>query len=324
MKKQCVITPPGRTVAGASRSNRFRIAFQQNWQLHLMILLPLIYLLIFEYGPMYGLQIAFRDYRPRKGIWGSEWVSFKHFKNFLTAYNFKNLMTNTLAISFYSIFIGFPVPIILALLLHVTQSERLKKLTQNVTYIPHFISVVVLVGIMNQILNPVGGLIGTVYELLGYDGYPMDIRSKPEAFRHLYVWSGVWQNMGWDTIIYVSALSAVSTDLHEAAEIDGANRWKRVLYVDIPSIMPTIAIMLILRCGSVMSVGYEKVYLMQNPLNLSTSEVISTFVYKVGLGKNQLSYATAIGLFNSVINCTMLLLVNWISKKASDGEHGLF
>lgn len=324
MKKQCVITPPVRTVAGASRSSRFRIAFQKNWQLHLMILLPLIYLLIFEYGPMYGLQIAFRDYRPRKGIWGSEWVSFKHFKNFLTAYNFKNLMTNTLAISFYSIFIGFPVPIILALLLHVTQSERLKKLTQNVTYIPHFISVVVLVGIMDQILNPVSGLIGTVYELLGYDGYPMDIRSKPEAFRHLYVWSGVWQNMGWDTIIYVSALSAVSADLHEAAEIDGANRWKRVLYVDIPSIMPTIAIMLILRCGSVMSVGYEKVYLMQNPLNLSTSEVISTFVYKVGLGKNQLSYATAIGLFNSVINCTMLLLVNWISKKASDGEHGLF
>lgn len=324
MKKQCVITSPGWTLTGKQNDNRFWVTFKKNWQLHLMLLLPLIYLLIFEYGPMYGLQMAFRDYRPKLGIWGSEWVGLKHFKDFLTAYNFKSLMTNTLSISLYSIFIGFPVPIILALLLHVTQSKRLKRLTQNVTYIPHFISIVVLVGIMDQILNPVGGLIGTVYELLGKDGYPTDIRSKADAFLHLYVWSGVWQNMGWDTIIYVSALSAVSSELHEAAEIDGANRWSRVLYVDIPAIMPTIAIMLILRCGSVMSVGYEKVYLMQNSLNLSTSEVISTFVYKVGLGKNQLSYAAAIGLFNSVINCAMLLIVNWVSKKASDGEHGLF
>ena len=309
---------------GKSKFHRFCTEFKKNWQLHLLMLLPFAYLLIFEYGPMYGLQIAFRDYRPRAGFWGSEWVGLEHLKSFLKAYNFKDLMTNTLSISLYSIFIGFPVPIILALLLHVTQSQRLRKLTQNISYIPHFISVVVLVGIMDQILNPVSGLIGTIYSLLGNVGYPTDVRSDPDSFRHLYVWSGVWQNMGWDTIIYVAALSGVSQELHEAAEIDGATRWKRVLHVDLPAILPTIAIMLILRCGSVMSVGYEKVYLMQNSLNLNVSEVISTYVYKVGLGKQQLSYAAAIGLFNSVINCFMLLLVNFLSKKASDGEQGLF
>ena len=309
---------------GKSEFHRFCTEFKKNWQLHLLMLLPFAYLLIFEYGPMYGLQIAFRDYRPRAGFWGSEWVGLEHLKNFLKAYNFKDLMTNTLSVSLYSIFIGFPVPIILALLLHVTQSQRLRKLTQNISYIPHFISVVVLVGIMDQILNPVSGLIGTIYSLLGNVGYPTDIRSDPDSFRHLYVWSGVWQNMGWDTIIYVAALSGVSQELHEAAEIDGATRWKRVLHVDLPAILPTVAIMLILRCGSVMSVGYEKVYLMQNSLNLNVSEVISTYVYKVGLGKQQLSYAAAIGLFNSVINCFMLLLVNFLSKKASDGEQGLF
>ena len=309
---------------GKSKFHRFCTEFKKNWQLHLLMLLPFAYLLIFEYGPMYGLQIAFRDYRPRAGFWGSEWVGLEHLKSFLKAYNFKDLMTNTLSISLYSIFIGFPVPIILALLLHVTQNQRLRKLTQNISYIPHFISVVVLVGIMDQILNPVSGLIGTIYSLLGNVGYPTDVRSDPDSFRHLYVWSGVWQNMGWDTIIYVAALSGVSQELHEAAEIDGATRWKRVLHVDLPAILPTIAIMLILRCGSVMSVGYEKVYLMQNSLNLNVSEVISTYVYKVGLGKQQLSYAAAIGLFNSVINCFMLLLVNFLSKKASDGEQGLF
>lgn len=302
----------------------FWTKFRKNWQLHLMILLPFAYLLLFDYGPLYGLQIAFRDYRPRTGIWGSEWVAFEHFKAFLTTYNFKTLMTNTLAISLYSIFLGFPVPIILALMLHVTRNDSLRKLTQNVSYMPHFISIVVLVGLINQILNPINGLIGTLYRALGNDGYPADIRSSASAFRHLYVWSGIWKDMGWDTIIYVAALSAVSSDLHEAAELDGASRWRRVLHIDIPAIMPTIAIMLILRCGSVMSVGYEKVYLLQNDLNLSKSEVISTYVYKAGLNRQQFSYATAIGLFNSVINSAILLLVNFISKKVSDGENGLF
>ncbi|MCQ2419980.1 MAG: ABC transporter permease subunit [Clostridia bacterium] len=298
--------------------------FKKNWQLHLIILVPLVYLLIFEYGPMVGLQIAFRDYRPKTGIWGSTWVGLKHFKAFLTSYNIKTLLTNTLSISLYSIFIGFPIPIIFALLLHVTQRDKLRRVTQNIAYMPHFISIVVMVGILDQVLNPVNGLIGTVYHLLGNIGYPADVRSDAGAFRHLYVWSGIWQNMGWDTIIYVAALSAVSQDQHEAAEIDGASRWQRILHVDIPAILPTIAIMLILRCGSVMSVGYEKAYLMQNDLNLRTSEVISTYVYKVGLGKNQLSYAAAIGMFNSVINCVMLVLVNFTAKKASDGEQGLF
>ena len=312
------------TVHSSLQGNRLLRDIKKNWQLHLIILIPIVYLLIFEYGPMVGLQIAFRNYRPRTGIWGSEWVSLKHFKAFLTSYNFKTLLSNTLSISLYSIFVGFPIPVIFALFLHITQHDKLKRLTQNVSYMPHFISVVVMVGILDQILNPVSGLIGTVYQLLGYNGYPADVRTNAGAFRHLYVWSGIWQNMGWDTIIYVAALSGVSLDQHEAAEIDGASRWQRVLHVDIPAILPTIAIMLILRCGSVMSVGYEKVYLMQNDLNLRASEVISTYVYKVGLGKNQFSYAAAIGVFNSVVNCIMLVLVNFIAKKASDGEHGLF
>ena len=312
---------------GCSRQQEgssFWRAFKKNWQLHLFMLLPLVYLLIFDYGPMVGLQIAFRDYRPRLGFWGSEWVGLKHFRAFLTSYNFKTLLTNTLSISLYSIFVGFPIPIILALLLHVTKHEQLRKLTQNTSYMPHFISIVVMVGILDQILNPVNGLFGTLYRMLGNTGYPPDLRASAGAFRHLYVWSGIWQNMGWDTIIYIAALSSVSHDQHEAAIIDGASRWQRIWHVDIPAILPTIAIMLILRCGSVMSVGYEKTYLMQNDLNLRTSEVISTYVYKVGLGKNQLSYASAIGLFNSVVNCFMLLLVNFTARKASNGEQGLF
>lgn len=300
------------------------LSWKKNWQLYLMFLLPLAYILIFHFGPMYGLQIAFKDYSIKKGIEGSPWVGWKHFAKFFSSYQFKTLIRNTLSISLYSIFIGFPIPIILALLLHVSETPWLKKMTQNVSYIPHFISVMVLVGMLNTILNPISGLYGTLYKMFGGVGAAEDIRASTATFKHLYVWSGVWQNMGWDTIIYVAALCGVSPDLHEAAQLDGASRWKRVLHVDFPAILPTICIMLILRCGTVMSVGYEKVYLMQNDVNLSVSEVISTYVYKVGLGKNQFSYAAAVGLFNSVINSAVLLLVNGIARKASDGEQGLF
>lgn len=303
---------------------KFLVRFRKNWQLHLLMFLPIAYILLFYYSPMYGLQIAFRDFTPRAGIWGSEWVGFKHFLDFFGAYNFGTLIINTLSISLYSILVGFPIPIILALMLHVSERKVLKKVTQNVAYMPHFISTVVLVGIVNQILNPVSGIVGNVYHALGGIGVAPDIRASAAAFRHLYVWSGVWQQMGWNTIIYVAALSGVSHELHEAAELDGASRWKRVLNVDLPAIMPTVCIMLILRCGSIMGVGYEKVYLMQNDLNLTTSEVISTYVYKVGLGKMQMSYATAVNLFDSVINTSMLLLVNWITRTLTNGEQGLF
>ena len=303
---------------------KFCVRCRKNWQLHLLILLPLIYILIFYYVPMYGLQIAFRDFKPRAGIWGSEWVGLEHFISFFKAHNFTQLLLNTLGISMYSIFVGFPIPIILALMLHVSERNVLKKVTQNVAYMPHFISVVVLVGIINQILNPVSGVIGTFYHMFGGVGVAPDIRASAAAFRHLYVWSGVWQQMGWNTIIYVAALAGVSHELHEAAELDGASRWKRVLNVDLPAILPTVSIMLILRFGTVMSVGYEKVYLMQNDLNLSTSEIISTYVYKIGLGKMRMSYGTAIDLFNSVVNTTMLLSVNAIVRKLTNGEQGMF
>ena len=304
--------------------HKFLVRFRKNWQLHLLCLLPVAYILLFRYVPMYGLQIAFKDFRPRAGIWGSEWVGFKHFITFFKAYNFGQIISNTLTISIYSVLVGFPIPVVLALMLHVSERKTLKKITQNVAYMPHFISIVVLVGIINQILNPVCGVVGTFYHMFGGIGVAPDIRASAATFPHLYVWSGVWQQMGWNTIIYVAALSGVSHELHEAAELDGASRWKRVLNVDLPAIMPTVSIMLIMRFGTIMTVGYEKVFLMQNDLNLSTSEVISTYVYKTGLGKMQLSYGSAIDLFNSAINTTMLLLVNAIVNKLTNGEQGMF
>ena len=304
------------------RLKKMWVSFKKNWQFDLMILLPLAYVLIFYYAPMFGLQIAFRDYSPRDGIVGSEWVGLENFVKFFRNYKWTQYVWNTLKISLYSVFVGFPIPIILALLIHINERPKLKKLVQNISYVPHFISVVVMVGILNQVLNPFGGLWGAICTQFGWEA--IDLRAMPEAFIHLYVWSGVWQSMGWNTIIYISALSSVSEELHEAARLDGASRWKRILHVDLPAIMPTICIMLILRFGSVMSVGYEKVYLMQNSLNLEQSEVISTYVYKYGIGKNDMSYGTAVGMMNSVINTVLVILVNWITNKLSDGENGLF
>ncbi len=299
------------------------INFKKNWMLHLMILIPLIHVLVFQYAPLYGVQIAFRDFRTRKGIWGSEWVWFENFEKFFSNWKWPIYVKNTLTISLYSLAVGFPIPIFLALILHINESKVLKKLTQNVSYIPHFISIVVMIGIINAVFNPFSGIWNYVQGLLGLN-IKTDIRSNPDAFYHLYVWSGVWQNMGWNAIIYVSALSAVPMELHEAAKIDGASRLRRVWAVDLPAIMPTIVIMLIMRFGSIMAVGYEKVYLMQTDLNINKSEVISTYVYKYGLSKNNLSYGSAVGLMNSLISTGMVVLVNWIANKLSDGEQGLF
>lgn len=299
--------------------------FLGQWQLHLLILIPVIYIAIFHYWPMYGAQIAFRNYRAKQGITGSEWVGLKWFKQFFTSYDFWEILGNTLSISFYQILVGFPIPIVFALMINAIPNERFKKVTQSIAYMPHFISVVVLVSIVNVIFNPVNGLYGTLFRAFGGEGYPYDFRGMANTFRHLYVWSGIWQNLGWDTIIYTAALASVSHDQHEAAMIDGASRWKRVLHVDLPTIMPTIAIMLIMRCGRVMTIGFEKVYLMQSELNLSTSEIISTYVYKVGMGSGRdFSFGAAVGLFNSVVNCILLITVNWISKRVSKKEVSLF
>ena len=298
--------------------------FKRDYQLTLLILIPLIYILIFQYGPMYGVQIAFRDYRPRDGIIGSEWVGLKWFLKFLGDHEFLSILTNTIILSMYSL-ATFPLPVIFALILNALRNEKFKKVVQTVSYMPHFISVTVLVGILNMIFSPVNGIYGNLYRLFGGEDFPLDFRVLAETFRHMYVWSGVWQNIGWNAIIYIAALSGVSAELHEAAQIDGATRLKRMWHVDIPAILPTICIMFIMRCADIISVGFEKVYLMQNTLNLSVSEVISTYVYKTGMSSfRNFSYGSAIGLFNTVVNLSMVLLVNTITKKLTDDEISFF
>ncbi len=294
-------------------------------QLHTMILIPIIYLLIFEYWPMYGAQIAFRQYKPRAGITGSQWVGLKWFKKFLTSYKFKDILVNTISVSMYQIIVSLATSVLFALLINAHHNERYKKFTQTITYMPHFISAVVMVGIFNQLFSPVCGLYGSIYRALGNDGYPSDFRNLASTFRHIYVWTGVWQNLGWNTIIFTAALSAVPGELHEAAMLDGASRWKRILHVDFPTILPTVCTMLILKSGSVLTLGFEKAFLLQNTLNLSKSEIISTYVYKVGMGTGaDFSFGAAVGLFNSVCNCLMLIFVNWLVKKLSTNEVGIF
>lgn len=316
---------PANALGKKSKWQIFKKNFLRDWQLHLLILVPVIYLLIFNYYPMYGAQIAFRNYRARDGITGSEWVGLKWFKKFLSNYEFSEILTNTVAVSLYQVVISFVLSVLLALMFNTIRNEKFKKTVQTITYVPHFISVVIVVSMFNQLFNPVSGLYGALYRLLGGEGYPNDFRSAASAFRHIYVWTGIWQQIGWQTIIYTAALSSVSQDNHEAAMIDGATRWQRVWYVDLPAILPTACTMLIMKCGSVMSIGFEKTYLLQNTLNLKTSEVISTYVYKVAMGTGgDFSYASAIGLFNSVINCAMLIFVNWLSKRLTSDEVGLF
>ncbi len=300
-----------------SLPQRLRKDFRVNWQLYLLILPALAAVILFRYAPLYGLQIAFRDFRPVTGIEESRWVGIKHFVSFFESYQFSRVLVNTLTISLSSLICGFPVPIIFALLLNQIQGQRAKKLLQTVTYMPHFISTVVLVGMLLVFLSPSRGLYGHLMRALGVEE-PANLLAKKEWFVPLYVLSGIWQNTGWDSIIYIAALSSVSVDLYEAATVDGASKFKRMLYIDIPSILPTAIILLILKTGSVLSVGFEKVFLMQNPLNLPVSETIDTYVYKQGIESARYSYSSAIGLFNTVINFVVLLTVNKISSRVSE------
>jgi putative aldouronate transport system permease protein len=291
---------------------------KNNWDLYLFLLIPIIYIIIFSYTPMLGAQIAFRRYTPRLGIWKSPWVGLDNFKKFFLSYQFIRVVSNTFLLSVMSIAISFPIPIIFALLMNSFNSLLFKKVSQTIVNLPHFISVVVLVGMLLQIFNSQTGIYGSIVEYIT-GMRPQNLFSKPGNFRILYVLSGVWQNFGWDSIIYIAALSGVSMEMHEAAIIDGASRFQRILYVDFPAILPTVTIMLILRTGSVMSIGFEKVFLMQNGLNLSLSEVISTYVYKVGLtGSSDFSFSTAIGLFNSVINMIMISMVNFFASRSGE------
>ncbi len=290
----------------------------QRRQLYLLLALPLVYLIIFSYIPMFGVQIAFKNYTPARGIWGSEWVGFKYFIRFFKSYQFTGIIRNTLIVSIYQIVVSTPSAIILALLINAAECKWFKKTIQTVTYIPHFISVVVLIGMINQIFNPIAGIYGSAYSMLFHKAAP-NILGIPKAFYHTYVWSEIWQNTGWSSIIYVAALASSDQALHEAAQIDGASRFKRMIYIDLPVIVPTMVILLIMKCGQIMSVGYTKTLLMQNSFNISYSEVISTYVYKVGLGTNgNYSYGTAVDLFNSVINILLIYIMNFISKKVSE------
>ena len=292
------------------------------WQLYLWLVIPIVYYLVFRYYPMFGIQLAFKKYDVGLGIWGSKWIGFENFRRFFQSYYFKRVITNTLRISLYSLIAGFPIPIIFALMLNTMRNQKYKKFVQMVTYIPHFISVVVLVGMVMQIFNPRIGLYGIIYSAITGETSAPDILAKSSAFPHIYVWSGIWQGVGWNSIIYLAALSGVDSELHEAARIDGASRFKRVLYIDLPSIVPTIVVLLILRCGSIMGVGFEKTYLLQNDLNLAASEVISTYSYKIAFNgaKSDFGFSTAIGLFNSAIELLLLVTVNQISRKVSENS----
>ncbi|MEK3672355.1 ABC transporter permease [Paenibacillus sp. FSL R10-2771] len=287
----------------------------RRYDLYLMLLIPVTWYLVFHYGPLYGLQIAFKNFNPGKGILGSSWVGFEHFQRFFDSYYFWRLLWNTLSINLFSLLIAFPVPIMLALLINEIGSKRYSKLLQNVTYIPHFISVVVIVGILTVLLSP-SGPVNMLIQALG--GTPTRFMESAAWFKTIFISSNIWQNMGWQSIIYIAALSGINPQLYEAAKMDGASRIRRIWHVSLPGIIPVIVILLILDIGQFMNIGFEKILLMQNNLNLEASDVISTFVYTTGILKGEYSYTAAIGLFNSLINLTLLLLVNRFARKTSD------
>lgn len=302
--------------APRSRSRRGIRLFRQmavRYDLYIMLLLPVIWYLIFHYGPLYGLQIAFKDFNPVKGIIGSEWVGFEHFQRFFDSYYFWRLLWNTVSINLFSLLIAFPIPVLLALVIHELPSKAFGKWLQNITYIPHFISVVVIVGMLTLFLDPKSGPINQLIQAFG--GTPIRFMEEAGWFKTIFIGSNIWQNMGWQSIIYIAALGGVNSDLYEAAKMDGASRLRRIWHVSLPGILPVIVILLILDIGHFMNIGFEKILLMQNNLNLEASDVISTFVYTTGILKGEYGYTAAIGLFNSVINLVLLLLVNRFARK---------
>lgn len=292
-------------------------AIMKHWELYLIIAVPVAFLVIFNYIPMLGAQIAFKEYNPVQGIWGSPWVGFKEFELFFKSPFFLPIIRNTISISIYYLIISIPATIILALALNEVKNQRFKKLVQMFTYAPYFISTVVLVGMMDIVLAPDSGLWGQIFHLFGIQQVP-NILGSPSAFSSLYVWSGIWQETGYGAVIYLAALSNVNPELYEAARIDGASRLKKMRYIDLPAILPTIIVLFILSLGNVLGVGFEKAFLLQNPLNLSTSEIISTYVYKIGLVNSDFSFSVAVGLFNSVVGFILVFGSNMLSRKFSE------
>ncbi|WP_332631836.1 ABC transporter permease [Halalkalibacter flavus] len=312
--EQVPITPVTKPEPSKPRKNNRWKQIKQNWELYLFLFPTLLYFIIFHYIPMYGVQIAFRDYSPGLGITGSPWVGFDHFIRFFDSYQFWNLIYNTFSLSVLQLLLTFPLPIIVALMLNQLVFKRYKKFVQTVIYAPHFISVVVLVGMVYVFFSN-NGIVNNILLLFGMD--PIRFLAEASWFKPLYVGSSVWQETGWAAIIYLAALAAVSPELHEAAVMDGANKFQRIIHVDIPAILPIAMILLVLSVGNIMNIGFEKAYLLQTPLNQSSAEIIPTYVYKVGLQQAQYSFAAAVGLFNAIINLVLLWYVNRVVKRLS-------
>ena len=293
----------------------FKKIFLDNYQLYLLMLPGIIVTFIFSYIPMYGVQIAFKNFRPSRGIWGSEWVGLDHFVRFIKYTGFWPMLRNTLSITLYNL-ATFPIPVIVALLINEIRSKWFKKTVQMISYAPHFLSTVVLCGMILLFLNRSNGIVNNIIALFG--GERIDFMARPEMFSSIYVWSGVWKSVGWGTVIYLAALSNVFPELIEAVKIDGGNKLHIIKHVNIPAILPTAVILFILSTGNILSLGYEKILLLQNDLNLERSRVISTYVYEIGLVAGQMSYSTAINLFNNVVNLIVLTIVNFIARKVSE------
>ena len=302
--------------APAHRKQSLRMVMKNNWQLYVLILPAVIYFFVFNYLPLYGIQIAFKDYRAVDGIAGSPWVGLEHFKTFFNAYYFKRLLSNTLLLNVYSLLWSFPIPLILAIFLNQIKSPRRKRFIQTSIYVPYFISTVVLAGMLYIFLSPSSGIFNIVREALGMKA--VDYMSEAGAFRTIYIISGIWQGAGWGTILYIAALSGVDQELYEAAEIDGASIWQKIRYIDLPSLIPVAVMVFILDCGKLLNSNTDKALVMQTSGNIPTSDIIGVYVYNVGLGSGQFSYTAAIGLFVNVINFVLIITVNKISKMVTD------
>lgn len=305
------------SVRRSALAARFIRDFALNKHLYLMMVPVLAYYAVFHYAPMYGAVIAFKEYSPAKGVFGSEWVGFANFYDFFSSYYFWRILKNTVIISALTLCFEFPAPIILAILINEVKNQAFKRTVQTITYMPYFISLVVICGMIKEFTNA-DGVINSLFTYFGYDGKAM--LQKPELFRPIYVLSEIWQYIGWESIIYIAALMSIDQEQYEAARIDGASRWKQIWHITLPGIMPTIVIMFILRIGNMMNVGFEKIILLYNPATYDTADVISSFVYRKGLLEFGWSYSSAVGLFNSLINLTLLVAANYISRKVNENS----
>jgi putative aldouronate transport system permease protein len=307
----------GQGGVAASFWNRFIKDFVLNKYLYVMMLPVLIYYITFHYGPMYGAIIAFKDYTPIKGVFGSEWVGLEHFRAFFESYYFWRILKNTVLISLYTLCFEFPAPIILAIMINELRNRKFQRFVQTITYMPYFISLIVICGMIKDFTNS-GGILNTLFTYFGANDTAM--LQKPELFRAIYVISEIWQKIGWESIIYIAALMGIDQEQYEAARMDGASRWKQIWHITLPGIIPVIAIMFILRMGNMLNVGFEKIILLYNPSTYDTADVISSFVYRKGLLEFGWSYSAAVGIFNSVINLALLVTANHLSRKVSQSS----